>query len=218
MELSHRLAQHNSPRFRSRYPSLQYHVMELENMESAFVALASSLPAESGYQCSLINIIEMLGCRILQTLDDRDLRKYLSRILGSTSRFPFGSNPQRVGQRTSGMDTDPFLRQGPLTRTLKAPQSSPYVRHISKVTTDLSGNALSTFALLQLPSHRAYYYDVKRKQNLAASAVRKARLHKASRGVKSYRCQTRPVYYSALYLCWFFLPLVTQKLPTFVNR
>ena len=105
MELSHRLAQHNSPRFRSRYPSLHYHVMELENMESAFVVLASSLPGESEYQTSLINIIEMLGCLIFQTLDAKDLRKYLPEEVevplthfGLNIALPLWQSSTRIGQ------------------------------------------------------------------------------------------------------------------------
>lgn len=81
MELSRRLAQHNSPRFRSKYRSLQYCVMELENMDSAFVILASSFPAESECQSSLLNIMDMLACLVFHTLNARDLREYLTEEL-----------------------------------------------------------------------------------------------------------------------------------------
>jgi len=51
------------------------------------------------------------------------------------------------------------------------------------------------------PSHRAYYYEVKRKQNSSASASRKAKTRReillgAYREVKSYRCQTVPGGYA----------------------
>ena len=54
------------------------------------------------------------------------------------------------------------------------------------------------------PSHRAYYYDVKRKQNLAASAARKAKtlqgaLLGAPREVTSYLCQTCPGEFATRY-------------------
>ena len=65
----------------------------------------------------------------------------------------------------------------------------------SRVTAGGTGRRQATRTLD--PNHRAYYYDIKRKQNFAASASRKAKtlqgaLLGAPREVKSYRCQTRP--------------------------
>ena len=57
------------------------------------------------------------------------------------------------------------------------------------------------------PSHRAYYYEVKRRQNSSASVSRTAKtcrkvLLGAYREVKSYRCQTVPGEYK-IRLCIF---------------
>lgn len=204
MELSHRLAQHNSPRFRSRYPSLHYHVMELENMESAFAVLASSLPAESKYQSSLINSIDMLGCLIFQTLDARDLRKYLPKEV-EVPLTNFGLNIALPSWQSSPKNRPTNIWDGhesiPSRRSSNSdfegfPEFSIHEAHIEDYHRSLRERFINLRSSPN-PSHRAYYYDVKRKQTLAVSAVRKAKtlqetLLGASREVKSYRCQTRP--------------------------
>jgi len=74
MELAHRLAQHDSPQFRSKYPSLHYYVMELECMVSDYVIFAENIPAASEHQPRILNILEMFACLIFQTLDPTDLK------------------------------------------------------------------------------------------------------------------------------------------------
>ncbi|KAL9038117.1 MAG: hypothetical protein Q9180_003327, partial [Flavoplaca navasiana] len=85
-ELAHRLAEHDSSQYRSKYPRLHYYVKELEDMDSDYVLLAGNILAYE-YQSKILNILEMFASLIFQTLDPKDLNKYLPEEMRSFLPF-----------------------------------------------------------------------------------------------------------------------------------
>ena len=219
MELSRRLARHNCPRFRSKYPSLHYHVMELENTGSEFVVLTSNLPGESKCQSSLLNVIEMLACLVFRTLDARVLRKHLPEEvelplthLGLYIALPpWQSTPEKrpvnIWHGHESISSPGSSNSG----SEGSSEFSLYEADIKDYHTSRRERFLNLHSSSHL-SHRAYYYDVKRKENLAASAARTKGLYWEAQGSQILPLSDTPgrVCYSVLYLCWFFLSLVAQ--------
>lgn len=206
-ELAHRLAQHDSPQYRSKYPSLHYYVMGLEDMVSDYVILAENILA-SEYQSRILNILEMFAGLIFQTLDPKDLQKYLPEEVGSF--LPFCGLNIALPLWQSSPDRKPMGVWHRVESSLLSPSSDSNDCEFSEVSQHLihikgyHKSLRERFCNLRFslnPSHRAYYYEVKRRQNSSASASRTAKTRRevllgARREVKSYRCQTVPGQYT----------------------
>ncbi len=204
MELAIRLAQHDSPQFRSKYPSLHSYVMELEGMVSDYVIFAENIPAASEHQSRILNILEMFACLIFQTLDPKDLKKYLPEE--AELFLPFCGLNVALPLWQSSPDRKPMGVWHGVESSLLSPSSDSNESEFSEVSQHLihikgyHKSLRERFYNLRFspnPSHRAYCYEVKREQNSSASASRKANTRReillgAYREVKSYRCQTVP--------------------------
>ena len=202
-ELAHRLAQNDSPQYRSKYPSLHYHVMELEDMVSDYVILADNIPVGE-YQSKILNILEMFADLIFQTLDPKDLKKYLSEEVGLC--LPFRGLNIALPLWQSFPDRKPVGVWHGVESSLLLPSSDSNDCEFSVVSQQLihikgyHKSLRERFYNLSFspdPSHRARYYEVMRRQNSSASASRRVKTRRkvllgARREVKSYRCQTVP--------------------------
>lgn len=113
-------------------------------MASDFVILGDNIPAISGYQSLLLNILEMFGCLIFQTLDPKDLKKYLPETMelflpccGLNIALPLWQSA------SNGMAMGVCMQLGPVfCRRLLIPMEAKFQNHhstlcISKPITNL---------------------------------------------------------------------------------
>lgn len=153
----------------------------------------------------------MLACLVFQTPDTRDLRKYLPEEVevplthfGLNIALPLWQSspekrPMNIWHRHESISSPGSSKSG----SEDSPEFSLREIHIKDYHKSLRERFLNLRSSSN-PSQRAYYYDVKRKQSLAASASRKAKtlqgvLLGAPREVKSYRCRTRPGEFATRY-------------------
>ena len=124
----------------------------------------------------------MLSCLIFQTLDSKDLRKYLPEKV-EVPLTQFGLNVALPLLQSSAKNRSMNIWDG--HKSIPSPGSSDsefegstefsiHEAHIKDYHKSLRERFINLRSSPN-PSHRAYYYDVERKQNLAASAVRKAK-------------------------------------------
>ena len=75
-ELKTRLRDHQSAAHRANCPSLHYYVRDQPDMVEEYVVLAETLPDTDNLPLFL-NLLEMLGTLLFQTLPEKTLRRYL---------------------------------------------------------------------------------------------------------------------------------------------
>ncbi|KAI9879075.1 MAG: hypothetical protein M1830_009659 [Pleopsidium flavum] len=79
-DLQKRISQHTSPANRRKHPSLHYHVLESgsgsDSMHGTFVVL-SSCNVSSTHLQHYLNLMELFGCLLFQTLPEKILREFL---------------------------------------------------------------------------------------------------------------------------------------------
>ena len=76
MEIKARLREHRSAAHRANCPSLHYYVRDQPGMVEEYVILAETLPDTDNLPIFL-NLLEMLGALLFQTLPEKTLRRYL---------------------------------------------------------------------------------------------------------------------------------------------
>ncbi len=76
-DLKYRVDQHEDPAYRATHPCLHYSMFDPLTMESAYVILAEAVPPEIQDRDLCLNMLEMWGCLLFQTLQEKDLSEWL---------------------------------------------------------------------------------------------------------------------------------------------
>ncbi|KAI9746719.1 MAG: hypothetical protein M1818_000434 [Claussenomyces sp. TS43310] len=214
--LLRRISQHNNPDHPKKHPSLHYHAMDLDNMASAFVLLASQIPQETGQHQYLQNIIEMWCCLMFDTLAAADRQEYLPQgeelppsLYGLNVVIPLWhgfSNwtSTNIWRRHSYTIPKRLSHMGKETEVWSG--SNGLVKEYQKALRD----RFSALRFSPNPQHQQYYFQVKRKAQATSASIKTARtvretLLGVGKEVKTYNCQFRPGRYNSMF-CVFVGP------------
>ena len=156
--------------------------MDLEGMASDYVIFAENIPAASEHQSMILNILEMFACLVFQTLDPKDLQNYLPEEVklflpfrGLNVALPFyQSSPDRKPMDVWHRVESSLLSPSSNSNESEFPEVLQHLIHIIGYHKS-PRERLYNLRFSPNPCRRAYYYEVKRKQNSSASASRKAK-------------------------------------------
>jgi hypothetical protein len=180
-----RVANHEDPHFRERYPSLHYFAMEAPGSKAQFIVLANVGTEEYPYRDLIQNILEMWACLMFFTLLKDDLAKYLPKnvripraMIGLNIALPLwqgctGRQPTSFWQRNGN---GPVANEI-LNRVQQDEDENP--NHLRDLWRDYRRALRKRFLMFRdspYQSHRDYYWKCKRRAVALANAARIANI------------------------------------------